>query len=151
MRSMALLFIVAVVALASGCTTHNYAKVGSNVDVVQFANVEAGLEVGQPIEAQVQVTEIFGFIKLGMPNEFADGISYGAGGGGGGLLSGIFGPGTAELAKSAAAYKAIKEAQYDVILGARYYVKTNWFLVGTKYDVTVKGTGAKVTGFSQTH
>jgi hypothetical protein len=151
MRSSALFLLLAVVALASGCTTHNYAKVGNNVDVVQFANVEAGLEVGQPVEAQVQVTEIFGFIKLGMPNEFADGVSYGAGGGGGGLLSGIMGPGTAELAKSAAAYKALKGGEYDVLLGARYYVKTDWFLVATKYDVTVKGTGAKVTGFTQTH
>ena len=150
MRLFSTSFLAACViaAFSSGCSTHHFAKTGAAVDVVQFANVEAALEVGQPVEANVKVTEFLIF-KFGLPNEFADGVAYGTGGTGGGFLAAILGGGVAEAAKAAAAYKALKPSESHVLLGARYELHIDDFFIFKKYDVTVRGTSAKITGFTQ--
>jgi hypothetical protein len=119
--------------LLVGCSSLNQSAVSPAVASSVTADFKADIEVGKKTTAKSTTTVILGFIKLG-DNEFADGVSYGTG------FS--LGLGGAEGAKSAAAYKAIKAANADILVAPSYVVKEDGF--GFLYT-TIE---AQVTGFA---
>lgn len=124
---------VAAMTLLVGCSSLNQSAVSPAVNSTVTADFKADVEVGKKTTAKSTTTVILGFIKLG-DNEFADGVSYGTG------FS--LGLGGAEGAKSAAAYKAIKAANADILVAPTYVVKEDGF--GFLYT-TIE---AQVTGFA---
>ena len=139
-------------AVAGGCTNHHYSKPGFAVSAPCNARVKANLEIGQEVEGKGDATTILGFIRLPFSAEYADGVSYGAGqtASGGGIGALLFGPSPSDSdkAKAIAAYNALKQ-DYDVILGARYHVVIDDFVVFVGTSATVKGWGAKVKSVEQ--
>ena len=140
-------------AVAAGCTNHHYSKPGFSVNAATVARVGADLEVGGPIQGKGEASDILGFIHLPFSAEYADGVDYGAsmGPSGGGIGALFFGGSvsSADKAKSIAAYNAVKEGEYDIILGARYHVIIDDLVIMTNYTATVWGWGAKVKGVKQ--
>ena len=134
-KSIFKLVPVAAVALLVGCSSLNQSAVSPSVNTRVDADLKADIEVGKKTTAKSTTTVILGFIKLG-DSEFADGVNYGTG------FS--IGLGGAEGAKSAAAYKAIKAANADILVAPTYIVKEEGF--GPFYS-TVE---AQVTGFAGT-
>jgi len=137
-------------AVANGCTNHNYSKPGFAVTAPVTARVGADIEIGGPVEGTGEASTIIGLIKLPFSAEYADGVSYGAGSmaGGGGIGAVLFGPSPSDSdkAKSIAAYNALKDGEYDLLLGARYHVVTDDLIVAQFTTATVYGWGAKVKG-----
>lgn len=140
--------------VANGCTNHHYSKPGFSVAAPVHARVGADLEIGGPVEGVGEASTIIGMIRLPFSAEYADGVSYGAsaaGGAGGGIGALLFGGGASDSdkAKSIAAYNAVKEGDYDIVLGARYHVVIDDLIIMTNTKATVWGWGAKVKGVKQ--
>ena len=126
--------LASLVAL-TGCSSLNQSAVSPAIEQKLVTEFKADVEVGKKTSAKSTTTVILGFIKLG-DNQFADGVNYGTG------FS--IGFGSAEGAKSAAAYKAIKAANADILVAPTYVVKEDGF--GFLYS-TIE---AEVTGFAGT-
>jgi hypothetical protein len=112
--------LAAVIVTASGCTSYNVNQPSAPMDGVVSTDLKADVRVGEPITGQSSVNILFGFLKFGGDNQFADGVAYG-GTDGGSLLS--FDP--VSSVKSAAAFKAVKSSGADLIVAPRYEVTGN--------------------------
>jgi hypothetical protein len=132
--SLKLVSIASLVVL-TGCSSMNQSAVSPALEHRATSEFKADIEVGKKTTGKSTTTVILGFIKLG-DNQFADGVGYGTGF----SLS----LGGAEGAKSAAAYKAIKAANADILVAPTYVVKEEGF--GPIYT-TIE---AEVTGFAGT-
>lgn len=93
--------------------------------------------VGEPISGDSSVNILFGFLKFGGDSQFADGVTYGAESGSG-LSLGAFDP--VSSAKAAAAFKAVKNSNADLIVAPRYEVSVNDYFLFKKVDVKVTGS-----------
>jgi len=127
-----------------GCTSlHKQFKSGSS-GVSAATAVAADLDIGKPIKGTASVSVLFNFINIGGDSEYADGVSYSNS-----LMPSInIGP-SAKL-KSAAAYKALENSGYDVILDPRYTIKrSGFYFIWEKYTCTVEGVGANIKGYRQ--
>jgi hypothetical protein len=98
-------------------------------------DIKADIEVGEKITGKSSATKIL-FFTMSDDSEYADGMTYGNGGGSGLGLGGLD---PVSAVKSAAAYNAIKTSGADVIVAPRYIVKKNDYLVYGTIDVTVEG------------
>lgn len=133
--------LAAVIVTASGCTSYNVNQPSAPMDGVVSTDLKADVRVGEPITGQSSVNILFGFLKLGGDNQFADGVAYG-GTDGGSLLS--FDP--VSSAKSAAAFKAVKSSGADLIVAPRYEVSVQDYFVFKKVDVKVTGNKGNIAG-----
>lgn len=133
--------LAAVIVTASGCTSYNVNQPSAPMEGVVSTDLKADVRVGEPITGQSSVNILFGFLKLGGDNQFADGVAYG-GTDGGSLLS--FDP--VSSAKSAAAFKAVKSSGADLIVAPRYEVSVQDYFVFKKVDVKVTGNKGNIAG-----
>lgn len=133
--------LAAVIVTASGCTSYNVNQPSAPMDGVVSTDLKADVRVGEPITGQSSVNILFGFLKFGGDNQFADGVAYG-GTDGGSLLS--FDP--VSSAKSAAAFKAVKSSGADLIVAPRYEVSVQDYFVFKKVDVKVTGNKGNIAG-----
>jgi hypothetical protein len=128
--------LVSVMALATGCTSLNVSQPIAPVAGVVKTNLKADVAVGERISGESKVNVLFGFIKFGGDSQFADGVTYGAESGSGMSLA-AFDP--VSSVKSAAAYKAVTNANADLIVAPRYEVNVQDYFIFKKVDVKVTG------------
>ncbi len=119
----------------TGCSSLNTSSNSMPITAPLETNLVADVEVGEKITGKASVTKIL-FFTIANDKEFADGVSYGAGGSSAGALP-FENP--VSKAKSAAAYKAITESGADIIVAPRYTVKSEDFLIFGTINVTVEG------------
>ncbi|WP_111494399.1 MULTISPECIES: hypothetical protein [Marinobacter] len=119
----------------SGCSSMNVSSnpvpLSGHVDT----DLKADIDVGEKITGHSSATKIL-FFTVGGESEYADGVAYGAGAGGGSPLAMLD---AVAPVKAAAAYNAIKSSGADVIVAPRYTVKKTDYLVYGTIDVTVEG------------
>ncbi|BAU72978.1 hypothetical protein [Metapseudomonas furukawaii] len=132
--------LVTVIAAVTGCSSYNVSQPIAPVAGAVKTNLKADVAVGEAISGQSSVNILFGVIKIGGDNQFADGVTYGAESGSGINLA-AFDP--VSSAKAAAAFKAVKGSGADLIVAPRYEVSVNDYLVFKQ--VSVKVTGNKGT------
>lgn len=132
-------------AVLAGCGVVNKSQFESSFESVVKTNIEANLEIGEKISGSASETCLFRFLCFG-PNHFADGVTYGVGGGTSLLgFQGIEG----YKVKSAAAYEAVTKANADVIVAPRYTVETTDFLIFKTTNATVTGYKGSIKGIAQ--
>ncbi len=142
---------IAMMILAVGCSAFHANHNSSGLNVPVTAEIHAQIEVGGDISGQSKMNTLFGFINFGGDTEYADGVSYGASQGAQnpGLLGKIVGGGDAAApVKSAAALKAVRSGNCDLIVDPRYEVSISDYIVFKSINVTVKGKAGKVTGYT---
>ncbi|MCG8520155.1 hypothetical protein RYS15_17865 [Marinobacter xestospongiae] len=127
--------LVAATAL-SGCSSMNTSSHALPLGGTVQTDISADIEVGEKITGQSSATKIL-FFTLGADTEFADGVTYSAGGASAPMIPFIGGP--VESVKAAAAYNAIKSSGADVIVAPRYIVEKDDFFVFGTINVTVEG------------
>ncbi|KRW57723.1 hypothetical protein [Pseudomonas sp. TTU2014-080ASC] len=128
--------LVSALALTTGCTSLNVSQPIAPVAGAVKTDLKADVTVGETIRGQSQVNILFGVLKFGGDSQFADGVTYGAESGGGMSLA-AFDP--VSSVKSAAAYKAVKGSNADLIVAPRYEVNVKDYFIFKKVDVTVTG------------
>ncbi|SDZ31728.1 hypothetical protein [Pseudomonas sp. NFIX28] len=127
------------IAAASGCTSYNISQPAAPIDSQVKADLKADVAVGEAISGQSSVNVLFGVFKFGGDSQFADGVTYGGGTGGGlGMLDPV------SAVKSAAAYKAVTASGADLIVAPRYEVSEENYFVFKKVSVTVKGNKGNI-------
>ncbi|OIQ36598.1 MAG: hypothetical protein BM555_02470 [Crocinitomix sp. MedPE-SWsnd] len=106
---------------------------------VQLDPIKADIKVDETkkLEGKSSATYIFG-IRVKGDDKYADGINYSTNSIRGFREGGI---------KAAAAYKALEGGDWDVLVHPTYTVSRQWFFFGTKYEIEVKGYGAKYENF----
>ncbi|MDX1458534.1 MAG: hypothetical protein R3276_13170 [Marinobacter sp.] len=119
----------------SGCSSMNVSSSPVPLNGSVDTNLTADIEVGEKITGSSSATKIL-FFTMSDDSEYADGMTYGAGGGSGLSLGGLD---PVSAVKSAAAYNAISESGADVIVAPRYVVKKNDYVVYGTIEVTVEG------------
>lgn len=135
---------VLLLAMLSGCSTLNTSQFNEPFSGKVTSSLKADVAVGEKISGSASAILLFGFITLGAPNKFADGIIYGAAP----LNIPYFNP--YEELKSAAAYNAVADSRADVIIAPRYTLSgTNYFLFKT-INATVSGFKGTLKGFRTT-
>lgn len=133
--------LVSAAVLASGCSSYNISQPIAPVAGAVKTDLKADVAVGESISGQSQVNILFGFIKFGGDNQFADGVTYGAESGSG-LSLAAFDP--VSSAKAAAAFKAVKSSNADLIVAPRYEVSVQDYFVFKKVDVKVIGNKGSI-------
>lgn len=128
------LAVIPVVLLISGCTSVNQSAPSSFTGPATSGCLHYQTKVGEQIIGEGSVTRILGFIRLG-DSEFADGVSFG-------VNSFSLGFNDADDAKSAAAYKALKNSKS----GADTIVAPKYVLTQESFFGIYKTTHAKVSG-----
>ena len=101
-------------------------------------NKQANIQVGRRVVASAHGTVLFGFLSLSPENHFAEGVNYGVASTplwdfAGGL-------------KAAAAYKAIRSDNADILLAPVYEVQVNDYFLWKTYKVSVKAYTGHITG-----
>jgi hypothetical protein len=142
-------------AALSSCTTTNKGFQSSTVNVrnVDLDPVKADIKVNENTKLSGSSKSIyFLFFRIQGDNTFADGINYSADGGSGVLAK--FNPfkiyKTLKLngVRSSAAYKALSQGDYDVLIHPNYSMTTKSYLGIVKvYECSVTGYGAKYQNF----
>ena len=124
--------------IATGCTSYNaYQPTAPLVGSVE-APLQAEIEVGKAIAGEATVGLLFGVIQVQGDSKFADGVTYG---GGGGPIN-LFDP--VNSAKAAAAYKAVSSSGADMIVAPRYVIDTVNYGVFKQVKVKVEGWRGKL-------
>ena len=122
-----------IVSFFISCGSTNKSHVYSNLDVKVKTALEAKVDVdmSKKLVGSSSGTYLFGLIKIFGDSKYADG--YGEGFGKIGKL------------KSAAAYKAIKRGQGDILVSPQYdVVKSRYFFIFSVYDVKVRGYDGRI-------
>ncbi|MBB4864085.1 hypothetical protein HNP46_002949 [Pseudomonas nitritireducens] len=131
--------VVSAALLASGCTSYNVSQPIAPVAGEVKTDLKADVAVGGPISGQSQVNILFGFLKFGGDSQFADGVTYGADSGAGlSFLDPV------SSVKAAAAYKAVKSSNADLIVAPRYEVSVQDYFIFKKVDVKVTGNKGNI-------
>ncbi len=143
--------IICLFALVS-CSTRNHLSQktgGMNVSVISNLEADVDVDMTKKIVGKAHHVRIFGIHTQGSKN-YADGVTYDGGAGGGGLF-GFFGPGMEEEAKSAAAYNATVPNKADVLVAPQYLVKVKNYVFGLYKEVQVQvwGYSGKVRNIRQ--
>ncbi|MNJ52736.1 hypothetical protein D3C77_480870 [compost metagenome] len=126
------------IALLTGCASQNYSQPSAPLRGEVETNLKADVAVGGPISGESSVNILMGMFTLGGDSQYADGVTYG--GGNGGFALGLD---PVSSAKSAAAFKAVKESGADLIVAPRYEVSVQDYVMFK--TVKVKVTGNKGT------
>jgi hypothetical protein len=138
--------LLALSSLSACSTVYHKSESSGALEVEVKSSFVADLEVDatKRIQGAASQSVLFGLFHFGAPSNFADGVNYGTGGGGGGL----FGPGAVETTKSAAAYNAMAPSKAEVLIAPQYLVRVTSKLLGAwkEISVTVSGYGAKIKG-----
>ncbi|MBG5516742.1 hypothetical protein I5E32_13110 [Pseudomonas aeruginosa] len=124
-------------ASLTGCASYNVSQPIAPVAGAVKTDLKADVAVGEPISGDSSVNILFGFLKFGGDSQFADGVTYGAESGSG-LSLGAFDP--VSSAKAAAAFKAVKNSNADLIVAPRYEVSVNDYFLFKKVDIKVTGS-----------
>jgi len=130
------LFILLVAAFAiSGCSAVRSSQFTSPLYSTVDAPLKANIEVGNKISGSASSTTLFGFINVGGPSKFADGVTYGHESGGFlPLQHDKFG-----TVKEAAAFDAISKSDADLIVAPRYAIEYNDYFFFATVNATVSG------------
>lgn len=133
--------MISTAILASGCSSYNISQPIAPVAGAVKTNLKADVAVGESISGESKVNILFGFLKLGGDSHFADGVTYGADSGSA-LSLAAFDP--VSSAKAAAAYKAVKSSNADLIVAPRYEVSIQDYFIFKKVDVKVTGNKGSI-------
>ena len=119
-----------IILLITGCVSTKQSHIYSDLNVKTVSNLDADIEVdlSKKLTGTSHSQYLFGFFQLSGDSEFADG--YG-------------GMGSVGATKSAAAFKAIKQSDADVLVSPQYVVEVNDQLIIKDIVVTVTGYGGK--------
>ncbi len=137
MKKLLLPALLFAAASLTGCASYNVSQPIAPVAGAVKTDLKADVAVGEPISGDSSVNILFGFLKFGGDSQFADGVTYGAESGSG-LSLGAFDP--VSSAKAAAAFKAVKNSNADLIVAPRYEVSVNDYFLFKKVDVKVTGS-----------
>ena len=150
MKKLFLLAGAAMIGL-TGCSTFNQGVPSGALQEEVTASHVANVSVGEKISGESSAMVLFGFLKIGGDNKFADGVAYA--GEGSSLtkslpIPSMFDP-MAEV-KSAAAYKAVTNSGAAVIVAPVYKtaVKNN-YIIYKELEARVEGYKGTITGFTQ--
>lgn len=148
---MKLFALVGLIALVS-CSSANHLSQktgGMNVSVISNLEADVDVDMSKKIVGKAHHVRILGIHTQSSKN-FADGVTYDGGAGGGGLF-GVFGAGMEEEAKSAAAYNATVPNKADVLVAPQYLVKVKNYVFGLYKEVSVQvwGYSGKVRNIRQ--
>lgn len=141
-RNIALAAAITCSALLAGCASQNVSQPAVPLQGTVKTDLKADVRVGEPIHGQSSMNVLFGVIKLGKDNQYADGVVYG--GGESGFAS--LGIDPVSSAKSAAAFKAVKSAGADLIVAPRYEVDVNDYFIFKTVNVKVTGQKGTIAG-----
>ena len=149
---LSLLLLVAF-ALTS-CVTTNKGYQSSPVISrnVQLDPIKADINVNQTAKLVGESTSTYlGFLRISGDNTIADGITYSTDASASTFSQlnplNLITQGRLTQVRGAAAYKALKHGDYDVLVHPIYTITTEDFLIIKKYTVKVEGYGAKYTNF----
>jgi len=139
------ILVLALVSFITGCSTLNESTPSPALNSKVDAAFSADIEVGNVTKGSAQK-----IIILGIPfgdTKYADGVNYGASGK---IFDVIYGYNQVELAKSAAAYNALKKKGADILIAPRYTVdEFNFFYIFRVIDVDVTGFSASIKSVKQ--
>ena len=145
MYNAKLLFIFLFCALIAGCSSLIESAPSPALNSKITADFSPDIEVGNATKGSSHSTIILGF-TFG-DTKYVEGINYGANHT---ILDGFYGYGPIELTKSAAAYKALKSKNADILIAPRYTVdEFNFFYLYRTIDVDVTGFTGTVKSVKQ--
>ncbi|HEX8595559.1 MAG TPA: hypothetical protein VF682_20150 [Pseudomonas sp.] len=139
--------IATLIATTSGCVSYNMSQPSAPLEGVVKSDLKADVKVGETISGQSSTNILFNFFAFGGDTQFADGVVYGAAGGGGGALGGLGLPipDPISTTKAAAAFKAVKSSGADLIVAPRYEVNVKDYFIFKKVDVKVTGNKGSIS------
>ena len=153
-NGLRLSLILLITFALTSCVTTNRGYQSSPVISrnVQLDPIKADITVNQTAKLVGESTSTyFGFLRISGDNTFADGITYSTDANASALSQ--FNPvnlitqGRLTQVRGAAAYKALLQGDYDVLVHPIYTITTEDFLIIKKYTVKVEGYGGKYTNF----
>ena len=133
---------VAMLGLSACVSTHQgvaSAPMTATLESNQIANIKSGPKVTAESNAKV----ILGFITLSEDNKYADGVNYA----GQSTLPGLSFFDSASKVKSAAAYKAVKSSNADVLVAPVYETEENNYILWKDVKAKVTAYPGKIVGF----
>ena len=131
--------VAALIATTSGCVSYNMSQPSAPISGAVTADLKANVKVGEQISGESSTNILFGWLSVGGDTQFADGVTYGGGGG-----SAIGLPDPISAVKAAAAYKAVKSSGSDLIVAPRYEVTVEDYIVFKKVNVKVTGNKGSI-------
>jgi len=141
------ILVLALVSLITGCSSLHESSPSPALNSKVTADFSADIEVGNVTKGSAQK-----IIILGIPfgdTKYANGVNYGASGSIS-IFDGIYGYNQVELAKSAAAYNALKKMSADILIAPRYTVdEFNFFYLFRTIDVDVTGYSGSIKSVKQ--
>ncbi len=131
--------VAATFALLAGCSSVNTSQPTNALIGRVDSSVKADVAVGEKIHGEATAKVLFGFIKWGEGNHYADGVNYGTSD----ALSLVD---ASSSAKSAAAYNAVQASGADLIVAPRYTVTVNSYVLYKTVHVKVDGYKGTIAG-----
>ena len=139
--------LATLIATTSGCVSYNMSQPSAPLEGVVKSDLKADVKVGETISGESSTNILFNFFAFGGDTQFADGVVYGGGAGGGGALGslGLPIPDPISTTKAAAAYKAVKSSGADLIVAPRYEVSVEDYFIFKKVGVKVTGNKGSIS------
>ncbi|SQG00942.1 lipoprotein [Paucimonas lemoignei] len=138
--------LATLIATTSGCVSYNMSQPSAPLEAVVKSDLKADVKVGETISGESSTNILFNFFAFGGDTQFADGVVYGGGAGGGALGSlGLPIPDPISTTKAAAAYKAVKSSGADLIVAPRYEVNVEDYFIFKKVGVKVTGNKGSIS------
>ena len=132
---------VAVLGL-SACSSVNHGVANAPLKTKLVSHNIANVKAGEKVMAESEAKVILGFITLSEDNKYADGVNYAGDSG----VPGMSFFDTTSKVKAAAAYKAVKKANADVLLAPVYETEENNYFLWKDVKTTVSAYAGKITG-----
>lgn len=138
--------LATLIATTSGCVSYNMSQPSAPLEGVVKSDLKADVKVGETISGESSTNILFNFFAFGGDTQFADGVVYGGGAGGGALGSlGLPIPDPISTTKAAAAYKAVKSSGAGLIVAPRYEVNVEDYFIFKKVGVKVTGNKGSIS------
>lgn len=134
--------IATLIATTSGCVSYNVSQPSASLSGDVKTDLKADVKVGEAISGESSTNVLFGWLNIGGDTQFADGVTYGAASGGGGI--GLPLPDPISSTKAAAAFKAVKSSGSDLIVAPRYEVTVNDYFIFKQVNVKVTGNKGSI-------
>lgn len=131
--------IATTLTLLAGCTSVNTSQPTNALVGRVDSSVKADVTVGEKIHGEATSKVLFGFIKWGEGNHYADGVNYGT-------SDALSFADVSVSAKSAAAYNAVQASGADLIVAPRYTVTVNSYVLYKTVHVKVDGYKGTISG-----
>ena len=136
---------VALFGLSACSATHQGVASAPLVSYLE-SNQVANIQTGQKVSAESSAKVILGFITLSEDNKYADGVNYA----GASALSGFSLLDSTSPVKSAAAYKALKKSNADVLVAPIYETEVDNYFLWKDVKAKVSAYSGKISGFKNT-